>query len=94
MIYDNQWLQILISLGVVGFIGALWFVWGAVIKLVQAARRTAGLLSDRLAAIAVVCAGFGAGMLTYDTFAFVQVTLLFFVIAALGLRARTLPEDV
>jgi hypothetical protein len=90
VIYDNQWLQVLISLGVLGFIGAVWFVWGAVIKLARAARRTVGDGSNLLAAVAVACTGYGVGMLTYDSFAFVQVTLLFFVIAALGLRARTL----
>jgi O-antigen ligase len=90
VIYDNQWLQVLISLGAVGLIGALWFVWGAVIKLIRAARRTAGEASDLMAAVAVSCAGYGVGMITYDSFAFVQVTLLFFVITALGLRARTL----
>ena len=31
-------------------------------------------------------------MFTFDAFAFVQCTLIFFVIAALGLRARTLLE--
>jgi hypothetical protein len=29
-------------------------------------------------------------MMTFDAFSFVQVTLIFCVIAALGLRARTL----
>jgi len=31
-------------------------------------------------------------MLTFDAFSFVQCTLLFFLVAALGLRTRTLAE--
>jgi len=31
-------------------------------------------------------------MLTFDAFAFVQCTLVFFVIAAIGLRTRTFVE--
>ena len=39
-----------------------------------------------LAACAISAAGFGAGMATFDAFTFVQSTLLFFIIVALGLR--------
>jgi O-Antigen ligase len=90
IIYDDQYLESLVSLGLVGFVGILWFVWGAVVKLVRAARRTSGEASDLLAACAAACAGFAAGMVTFDVFSFVQVTLLFCVVAALGLRARAL----
>ena len=33
------------------------------------------------------------GMLTFDALSFVQVTLLFFVVAALGLRAAVLVRE-
>lgn len=92
IIFDDQYLAILVGLGLLGFIGAVWFVWGAVVKLVRSARRTVGQTSNRLTAIAIACTGYGAGMVTYDSFAFVQVTFLFFVIAALGLRARAVQD--
>jgi hypothetical protein len=92
VIYDDQYLSTLVSLGAVGFIGALWFLWGAVGKLARTARRTIGETSDFFVACTASAAGFGASMLTYDAFSFVQVSLLFFLICGLGLRARTLVE--
>lgn len=90
IIFDNQYMFTLVSLGALGVVALIWFVWGAVVKLGKAARRVGDRSGDLMAACAATCAGFGAGMLTYDAFAFVQVTLLFFVIAALGLRVRAL----
>jgi polysaccharide biosynthesis protein PslJ len=90
VIYDDQYLNTLVSLGVVGFVGVVWFVWGAVGKLARAARRTTGSVSDLLVACTASAAGFATSMLTYDAFAFVQASLLFFVICGLGLVARRL----
>jgi hypothetical protein len=92
IIFDNQYLNSLVSIGFFGLVGVLWFVWGAVMRLVGTARRVRGPASDLTAACAVACAGFGAAMLTFDAFSFVQCTLIFFLIAALGLRTRTLAE--
>ena len=90
IIFDDQYLNSLVSIGFVGLVAVIWFVWGAAWRLGGAARRVRGRESDLVAACAVSCAGFAAGMFTFDAFAFVQCTLLFFVIAALGLKARTL----
>lgn len=92
IIFDDQYLNSLVSIGFLGLVGLLWFIWGAVVRLVRSARRLTGEASDLIAACAAACAGFGAGMLTFDAFSFVQCTLLFFVIAALGLRTRQLAE--
>jgi O-antigen ligase len=91
IIFDNQYLFSLVTVGIVGLAAVIWFVWGTVVKLTRAARRTLHETGDLLAACAVSSLGFAVGMFTYDTFAFVQVTLLFFVIAALGLTARSFP---
>jgi hypothetical protein len=91
MIFDDQYLESLVSLGLVGMIGVLWFVWGTVVKLVRSAKRTpGGEVGDLLVACAVSTAGFAVSMLTFDAFSFVQATLFFCVIAALGLRTRAL----
>jgi hypothetical protein len=90
IIFDDQYLNSLVSIGFLGLVGVLWFVWGAVGRLVRTARRVSGASGDLVAACAVACAGFGAGMLTFDAFSFVQCTLLFFLVAALGLRTRQL----
>jgi hypothetical protein len=92
IIFDDQYLNSLVSIGFLGLAGLLWFIWGAVVRLVRSARKLTGEASDLIAACAVACAGFGAGMLTFDAFSFVQCTLIFFVIAALGLRTRQLAE--
>jgi polysaccharide biosynthesis protein PslJ len=92
IIFDDQYLNSLVSIGLLGLIGVLWFVWGSVRRLVSTARRRAGPAGDLIAACAISCAGFGIGMLTFDAFSFVQCTLVFFLIAAIGLRVRALAE--
>ncbi len=60
-------------------------------------RRHAGIARDAeadiVAACAISCAGFAASMFFFDAFAFVQATLIFFIIAAVGLRVRELGLD-
>jgi hypothetical protein len=92
IIFDDQYLNSLVSIGFLGLVGLLWFVWGAVGRLMRGARRLDAGPGDLVAACAVACAGFGASMLTFDAFSFVQCTLIFFVVAALGLRTRQLTE--
>ena len=92
IIFDNQYMFSLVTVGLVGLAAVVWFVWGTVMKLTRAARQRLDEPGDVLAACAVSSLGFAVGMLTYDTFAFIQVTLIFFVIAALGLTARSFPR--
>jgi hypothetical protein len=92
IIFDDQYLNSLVSIGLLGLIGVLWFVWGGVRRLVRGAKGRGGPESDLIAACAIACAGFGIAMLTFDAFAFVQCTLIFFLIAAIGLRTRALAE--
>jgi hypothetical protein len=56
-----------------------------VFPLIRASRRARGSLPPLSACTAAV-AGYAAAMLTFDAFAFVQCSIFFFVIAALGLR--------
>jgi O-antigen ligase len=90
LIFDNQYLNSLVTTGVLGLVAIVWFVWGAVLKLARAARRRLGQPSDLLAACSVSAAGFGASMLVFDALYFVQCALFFSIIAAIGLRARAL----
>jgi hypothetical protein len=90
LIFDNQYMHALVYLGALGFVAAIWFIWGTVRKLWRSAVQLTGPPSDLLTACAASCAAFGTSMFLFDAFAFVQVTLIFFVIAALGLRARAL----
>jgi hypothetical protein len=88
IIFDDQYMNTLVTLGAVGLVGLVWLVWGAAWKLLGSSRRLRGPASDLLVACGTACAGFGASLLTYDALAFVQATLLFLIAAALGLRAR------
>jgi hypothetical protein len=92
IIYDDQYLTTLVTLGALGLIGLVWFVWGAVVKIGRTVRRRVGDMSDLLVACTASCAAFGVSLFTYDGLSFVQVTLLFFVVAALGLKATTLSD--
>jgi O-Antigen ligase len=95
--FDNQWLNTLVSLGVVGLVATFWFVWGSFGSIARFARRVRGPRSDLAAACAASVAAFGVSMLVFDAFAFVQATIIFFAIAALGLQARRLgprPADL
>jgi hypothetical protein len=93
IIFDDQYMNSLVSIGLFGVIAVLAFIWGAVVRMMRTARRTRGPDSALLGACATAAAGFGAGMATFDAFTFVQATLMFFIVAALGLRARTLLES-
>lgn len=90
IIFDNQYLNTLVSAGALGFVAAIWFIWGAAIKLARAARRTHGPPGELIAACSVGCFGFAASMFLFDAFSFVQSTLVLFMLAALGLRMRQL----
>ena len=63
----------------------LWLVGAIVFRLLRASRRARGSL-PLLSACTAAVAGFAAAMLTFDAFAFVQCSIFFFAIAALGLR--------
>jgi len=91
--FDNQYLGTLISIGAIGFAGVLWFVWGVVGSMFKGARRARDALGDLMSICAVGLAGFGAGMLVFDAFAFVQAAMFFFMVAALGLQARRLERE-
>jgi polysaccharide biosynthesis protein PslJ len=90
LIFDDQYLNTVVTMGTLGFVAVVWFVWGGVIKLARAARRRLGQPSDLLAACCISAAGFGASMALFDAFSFVQATLLFFLIVGIGFRVRSL----
>jgi O-Antigen ligase len=88
--FDDEWLTTLISLGLIGVAAVAWFVWGSLFMVGRFARRVRGPRSDLAAVCAAAVGAFGASMFVFDAFAFIQATILFFVIAALGLQARRL----
>jgi hypothetical protein len=88
IIFDDEWLNTLVSLGIIGLAATAWFVWGSLFTVGRFARRARGARSDLAAACAAAIGAFGVAMFVFDAFAFVQATIFFFTIAALGLQAR------
>jgi polysaccharide biosynthesis protein PslJ len=90
LIFDNQWLTMLVEYGVVGVVALAWLSLAVVLKLGAAGKHDHSPAGDLMALCAISCTGFVASMLLYDAIAFIQVTLVFFVVAALGMRTREL----
>ena len=90
IIFDNQYMSTLVSMGAVGFLAVLAFVWGNAVRLFVRARPR-GTRENLVAACCVATVGFAAAMLVFDAFAFVQATLMLFVIVAIGLRVSQMP---
>jgi hypothetical protein len=88
--FDNEWLGTLVQLGILGIVGTAWFVFGSLVTLGRFSRRVRGPRSDLAAACAAAIGAFGVSMFVFDAFAFVQSTIVFFMIAAIGLQARRL----
>lgn len=93
IIFDNQYMNLLVTLGALGLLALVWFLVATLMKLIRGARQRIGTVGDLVVACALGVGGFIAAMYFFDAFSFVQVTMLFFALAGLGLRALTLPQD-
>jgi polysaccharide biosynthesis protein PslJ len=89
-IFDDQWLGTLLATGAIGFFGWLWFFVRVVRRCAAEARRDDSERGWLLTAIASSVAALGFGMLTFDAFAFIQVTFLLFILV--GLASALLAE--
>jgi hypothetical protein len=92
IIFDNQYLNTLVLTGLLGLIAAVWFLVAAASKLLSAGFGRGGYEGDFLACCGLAVTGFAVGMFFFDAFSFVQVTVVYFVIAALGLRVLQLAK--
>ena len=91
-ILDDEWLSTTLEIGVVGFLAWVWIFWRFCSRTV---RRGKSLDDDRgwlLAALAGSVGAFAVGMLFYDAFSFIQVTLIMFVLLACGSVLMREPE--
>ena len=83
-VLDNQWLGTAVETGLIGVFAWIWLFARFIRRAGAEARRD---LSDRgwlLTAIAASILAFAVGMLTHDSFAFIQEFFIAFVILALG----------
>jgi O-antigen ligase len=83
-ILDNQWLGTLLETGLLGLLGLVWLLLRFLRRCARAARRDGAARGSLLAAFATATAAYGVGMLTFDSFSFIQVTFVFFIVLGLG----------
>jgi hypothetical protein len=88
-ILDNQWLGNLLEVGAVGALAWLWLFLRGVRRLGRRAKTDSSADGWLVAATTASVAAFAVGMFTFDSFSFVQVTFLFFIILALGASRAT-----
>ena len=94
-ILDNQWLGSLLDVGALGVCALVWVFLAGYRRFVRVARADAGDDGWLAAALAAAAAAFAAGMLFFDAFSFIQVTIVFFFVLGLGavlLRTVERPE--
>ncbi|MFP5365200.1 MAG: O-antigen ligase family protein [Thermoleophilia bacterium] len=78
-ILDNQWLGTLLEIGAVGVLGLLWLFARAIRRLARLARAETGADGWLATGLAAALAAYAVGMLTFDAFAFIQVTFFAFI---------------
>jgi hypothetical protein len=93
IIFDNQYLYTLVELGALGLGAVLWILIAGSWRLLKGASLRDGWSRHLIAACGMGVASFAAAMWFFDAFAFVQVTMLFFVVLAVGLKALEFSKE-
>jgi hypothetical protein len=83
-ILDDQWLGNLLEVGLLGTGAWIWLFVGSVRRLARRAKEDTSDLGWLAVGLAASTTTFAVGMVTYDAFAFSQVTLVLFVLLAIG----------
>jgi polysaccharide biosynthesis protein PslJ len=83
-VLDNQWLGTLVDVGVIGAVAWLWLFLAVLRRLGRVARQDQSRNGWLLVAVTASITAYAVGMATYDALSFIQVTLLLFVVLALG----------
>jgi hypothetical protein len=93
-ILDDQWLGSLLEIGAIGVLALLWLYVRAIRRLTRLVKTLPESDAWLATALAAAIISFAAGMLTFDAFAFIQVTFLTFVLLALSsVAVRILARD-
>jgi O-antigen ligase len=96
---DNQYLKVMVELGLLGLFGLLLLFFGWIKEIWHAAGKANPRDRDLLVAVSAACIAYMVTLATYDSFGFAQVTYLFFIIAGLGaslarISLRTVKVDM
>jgi hypothetical protein len=94
-ILDDQWLGSLLEIGALGVLSLLWLYGRAIRQLARRARADTSSDSWLAASLATSVICFAVGMLTFDAFAFVQVTFFSFIVLGFaGVVIQRIPDPV
>jgi hypothetical protein len=88
-ILDDQWLGTLLEIGALGALAFFWLYGRTIRRLSRYSKRVDGAESWLATSIAASLIAFTVGMLTFDAYAFVQVTFLAFIMLGLGAAVTT-----
>jgi O-antigen ligase len=83
-ILDDNWLGLLLEVGVFGVVGWSMLFVRTVRRLGRASRRRAGPEGWLAVGLAGASAGFGVGMFTYDSLTFVQISFVLWILVSLA----------
>lgn len=89
-ILDNQWLALLLETGLLGAAAFAWLLIRPVRRLFRLARAPGGARSLLATGLAASISAYGVAMTTMDAFAFVQLTVVVFLL--IGLAGALLPR--
>jgi hypothetical protein len=92
-ILDNQWLGLLLELGIVGVIGWAALFVGSARRLGRTARLRAGPEGWLATGMAASMVGFAVALFTFDGFAFIQATFVFWTLISLSGSLLLLDEE-
>ena len=93
-ILDNQWLGLLLEVGMLGLLAWAWFFAGFIRRAARAAKEDHSDRGWMLVGLTAAVFAYAIGMLTFDAFAFVQSVFILFILVAFGtvlLRVRPQP---
>ena len=90
---DDEWLKTLLETGLVGVVGWFWMFRAFGARAKRLARSDDGPLGWLAVSLWAAVAAYGVGMLTYDAFSFIQVTVILFLLLGLGAVTFRLAES-
>lgn len=90
---DDQWLGTMLEVGILGTLALSWLFVRSFRRLKAVARSDTGPTGWLAVALAASLLSFAVGMFTYDTFGFVQVTMVAFLLFGLAGAYLRLEED-
>jgi hypothetical protein len=91
-ILDNQWLATLLEVGLFGALALLWLYVRSVRMLARRAKNDATPYGWLLATLAAALTAYAVGMVTYDSFSFIQVTFVSFILLGIAGAALRLAD--